>query len=196
MTLEEDGSLSAALHATSANVNVFVLLKLYSNARKQLQTQCRQEPERLQQKSLKKQADPELQNGASTTDKEHSTNPTTKSVSNKFDQINTHFLSGNVLALENALTKIDARVKVNLDRLDEAERSVQWLESAVSVAERALDLANKKSSLLEVKTNDLENRGRRKNVVLINLPEKAEGTQPPLHLYLHEWLNLHTERPF
>ncbi len=68
--------------------------------------------------------------------------------------------------------------------MDEAEHRISTLEDNLKSTQRALHRAEKVIKSLEAKTDDLENKGRRKNLVLLGLPEQVEGRQGNLLQYI------------
>ncbi|KAL0168443.1 hypothetical protein M9458_036665 [Cirrhinus mrigala] len=80
-------------------------------------------------------------------------------------------------------------------RLDEAERRIASAEElAESMQARVLTLESQVASLTE-HVDDLENRGRRKNIRILGLPEGTEGsnTVPFLQKWIPEFLHLQTK---
>lgn len=67
--------------------------------------------------------------------------------------------------MENNLGEIKRDVTANEQRIEEAEARIAATEDALDKTERALAKATKWLTYLEEKTEDLENRGRRKNMV-------------------------------
>lgn len=98
---------------------------------------------------------------------------------------------------ENAVMKEDiSQVNEALDKQDQrlgaAEQRISDLEDKLQTSNRELHRAQKLIETLEAKTDDLENRGRRKNLVLLGLPEKTEGGNifDFIQRKLPEWLNI------
>ncbi|KAK7896592.1 hypothetical protein WMY93_021917 [Mugilogobius chulae] len=82
-------------------------------------------------------------------------------------------------------------------RLEAAEERISTLEDMLSNTTTDLQDSLKQLKVLQQKTDDLENRGRRKNLVLMGLPEKAEGPNPLKFVQnmLSKWLNINTDSP-
>lgn len=78
--------------------------------------------------------------------------------------MNTHLtdMANPMAALEFKVTKSKQEVSSNAARIDEAEQHIGDTEETMEKVEAALELAIKRITYLESKTNDLENRGRRK----------------------------------
>ena len=74
--------------------------------------------------------------------------------------------------MENALPDINNKITINVGRLDEAEGRILSMENSLSDAMETIAYAKNKIEHLEDKTEDLENRGRRNNCVLLNMGEK------------------------
>ncbi|CAM4618846.1 unnamed protein product [Leuciscus chuanchicus] len=96
--------------------------------------------------------------------------------SSKLDGINIQLgeLTNSVSVMESNLGEIKRDVTANEQRIEEAETRIAATEDALDKAERALAKATKRLTYLEEKTEDLENRGRRKNIRLFGLKEGAE----------------------
>lgn len=119
----------------------------------------------------------------------------------KLDGINGHLseLTSSISVLENNLGEIKREVKTNEKRIEEAEIRIAATEEMLVKTETALAAAAKRLAHLEEKTEDLENRGRRKNIRLFGLKEGAEGKRPLLdfiHDMLPQWLGTETDRSF
>ena len=106
-------------------------------------------------------------------------------------------VSMEVTTMKGALSQINKALNKQHQHLDAAEQRVSDLEDTLQTTNRDLHRAQRLIKTLEAKTDDLENRGRRKNVVLLGLPEQIQ------HLYLlefiqqkiPEWLNIPTDQP-
>lgn len=121
--------------------------------------------------------------------------------SSKLDGINNQLgeLTNSVSAMENNLGEIKRDVTANEQRIEEAEARIAATEDALDKAESALVKATKRLTYLEEKTEDLENRGRRKNIRLFGLKEGAEGKRPLLDFItdmLPQWLGCEPDRVF
>jgi len=121
--------------------------------------------------------------------------------SSKLDGINNQLgeLTNSISVMENNLGEIKRDVTANEQRIEEAEARIVAAEDALVKTERALAVAAKRLTYLEEKTEDLENRGRRKNIQLFGLKEGAEGTRPLLDFIndmLPQWLDTETDRSF
>lgn len=76
-------------------------------------------------------------------------------------------------------------LETHSQRLKEIEERTTAVETRISATEHTADSAEKRITLLESQIqaitehiDDLENRGRRKNIRIIGLPEEAEGSNP------------------
>lgn len=121
--------------------------------------------------------------------------------SSKLDGINNQLgeLTNSISVMENNLGEIKRDVTANEQRIEEAEARIATTEDALDEAERALAKATKRITYLEEKTEDLENRGRRKNIRLFGLKEGAEGKRPLLDFItdmLPQWLGCEPDRIF
>lgn len=113
-------------------------------------------------------------------------------------------LDGIESSLENVIMEVTT-MKGALSQINEAlnkqhttaEQRVSDLEDTLQTTNRDLHRAQKLIKTLEAKTDDLENRGRKKNLVLMGLPEQSQH----LHLLefiqqkIPEWLNIPTDQP-
>lgn len=119
----------------------------------------------------------------------------------KLDNINTKLtgMTNALTALEGKVTEIKQDVLTNTARVDEAETRIDQTERSMEEVESALEMATKRIAFLEAKTDDLENRGRRKNLRIFGLKEGAEGVQTLLTFVtdmLPQWLGLPPDRTF
>lgn len=96
-------------------------------------------------------------------------------------------------ALDIKLTPVLELLKVQGERLDahearlnESERRISTLEDAADPARIRIASLEKSVLFLTDRIDDLENRGRRRNVRILNLSEEAEGTNPTL--FFERWL--------
>ncbi|KAK1875987.1 LINE-1 retrotransposable element ORF1 protein [Dissostichus eleginoides] len=96
-------------------------------------------------------------------------------------------------ALESKVTELKRDVSSSSTRINEAEGRIHHAEETLGKTEATLDSINKRIAYLESKTDDLENRGRRKNLRLFGSREGAEGQQTLLNFVndmLTRWLEL------
>ena len=117
----------------------------------------------------------------------------------KLDGINNQLgeLKNSISVMENNLGEIKRDVTANEKRVDETETRITAAEDALDRTERALAKATKRLAYMEEKMEDLENRGRRKNIRLFGLKEGAEGTRPLLDFIndmLPQWLGTGPDR--
>lgn len=78
-------------------------------------------------------------------------------------------------------------------RVTETENRISTTEDALQTRERELSTLTKTVTRLQAKVDDLENRGRRKNLRVVGLPEKAEGSTPLAQFLMKmipKWLDL------
>lgn len=104
-----------------------------------------------------------------------------------------------ITSLEGKMINVERDVSSNTKRIDEAEARISTAEDQLRKAETELTSAAKRIAYLESKTDDLENRGRRKNLRLLGLREGAEGTQPLFDFVndmLPQWLGLASDKTF
>lgn len=111
-------------------------------------------------------------------------------------------LASSVAALETNMSEVKRNVASNTTRMEEAETRIMSTEEHLEKSKTELTNAMKKIAYLESKTEDLENRSRRKNLRLFGLREGAERSRPLLefiqdsyktHTY---WLGLDAKRSF
>lgn len=84
----------------------------------------------------------------------------------KLDGIERHMsdVSDSVKSLENSLSVVKQTVESNESRISETESRIECLEAELEGTLSTLAAANKRLIHLEAKTDDLENRARRKNL--------------------------------
>lgn len=86
-----------------------------------------------------------------------------------------------------------ARIEQAEARIEQAETRIDEMETVQGETVETLKSALKRITQLENKTDDLENRGRRKNLRVFGIREKAEGTRPLIDFMkemLPKWLGL------
>ena len=120
---------------------------------------------------------------------------------NKLDNIDTRLtdMANSMAALESNVAEVKRDVSSITARIDEAERRISDTEDAMEKTGAALDSAIKRIAYLESKTEDLENRSRRKNLRLFGIREGAEGQQPLFDFIsgmLPRWLALNPDKSF
>lgn len=103
-------------------------------------------------------------------------------------------ITGNITVLVNE--KIDPisqmlqaqalELKELVKRTSEAESRIAAQEEASSQAEERVKVLEKQVMNMAQHIDDLENRGRRKNIRVVGLPEGAEGTEPVK--FFEKWL--------
>lgn len=118
---------------------------------------------------------------------------------NKLDSIDNRMgeMTKSIASLEKNIAEVKQNVAANATRLEEAENRIVSVEDLLEASTASLTKALKRISYLETKTDDLENRGRRKNLRLFGLRESAEGQRPLLEFIremLPRWLE--TDRSF
>lgn len=117
----------------------------------------------------------------------------------KLDSIDNRMgeMSKSIAALEKNMTEVKQNVATNVTRLEEAENRIMSAEELLEKSTFDLSNAMKRISYLEAKADDLENRGRRKNLRLFGLREGTEGQRPLLE-YIREMLPrwLETDKSF
>ncbi|KAL7841818.1 hypothetical protein SRHO_G00255090, partial [Serrasalmus rhombeus] len=89
----------------------------------------------------------------------------------------------------------DCRVASAESRLDEVEQRVSTSEDTANSLTAHIAALQRTADQLQAKTDDLENRGRRKNVRIVGLTEQVEGNVPLakfLQDMLPTWLDLPT----
>lgn len=104
----------------------------------------------------------------------------------KLDNIDNRLsdVANSIVAIENKLSAVEQDVVANTTRIGEAETRIATTEDMLQHTQEALASATKRIAYLETKTEDLENRGRRKNLRLFGLRERAEGSKP-----LYDFIN-------
>lgn len=80
-------------------------------------------------------------------------------------------------------------------RITETETRISAIEDASKPMELKLKSLERRVAELTERADDLENRGRRKNIRVLNLPERAEGSDPVLFFerWLPKLLNIQTK---
>lgn len=80
-------------------------------------------------------------------------------------------------------------------RLTEAEGRISAMEDAIDPVESRLGMLEKLLAELSERAEDLENRGRRKNIRIVGLPEGVEGDNPIwfFETWLPDTLNIKTK---
>lgn len=80
-------------------------------------------------------------------------------------------------------------------RLDEAERRIMAAEASSEDAQTRVFTLEKQVAMLNEHLDDLENRGRRKNIRILGLREDVEGTDAVafLQTWIPEFLKLHAK---
>lgn len=80
-------------------------------------------------------------------------------------------------------------------RISEAETRISALEDTVEPAEGKLRALEKQVRNMSEHIDDLENRGRRKNIRIDGLPEEVEGNNPTqfFETWLPKTLNIETK---
>ena len=80
-----------------------------------------------------------------------------------------------VTSVESSLSTLSNRVADLEKRMEEAEERVSATEDSHGALDTRIATMEKTVEQLQLKIDNLENRGRRKNLKIINLPEKTEG---------------------
>ncbi|KAL1270856.1 hypothetical protein QQF64_029872 [Cirrhinus molitorella] len=118
-----------------------------------------------------------------------------KANGSRLDRITSHLegIANSVSCLQNSFTALSERVTGAESRLEETERRISSAEDSATATEKQVANLKMMVDQLQSKVDDLENRGRRKNLKIVGLPEKAEGSGP-LSSYLQDmipkWLDL------
>ncbi|KAL7875941.1 hypothetical protein AOLI_G00109040, partial [Acnodon oligacanthus] len=108
-------------------------------------------------------------------------------------------MANSMAALESKMAEVKGDVAANTARIDEAERRVGDAEDALEAVNSILNSAIKRIAFLVSKTEDLEKRGRRKNLRVLGVREGAEGKESLLDLInnmLPRWLELSPGKTF
>lgn len=100
-----------------------------------------------------------------------------ESVGARLDTINGALkeIKESVTSVEGCLSALANRVTDLEKRVEEAEERISTAEDSHGAYGTSIAAIEKTVVRLQLKIDDLENRGRRKNLKIINLPEKAEG---------------------
>ncbi len=75
-----------------------------------------------------------------------------------------------------SLFNLSQRVSLSESRLMEDDNRISTTEDSLRARESELSALTKTVTQLQAKVDDLENRGRRKNLQIVGLPEKSEGS--------------------
>uniref|UniRef100_A0A3Q2D0X9 L1 transposable element RRM domain-containing protein n=1 Tax=Cyprinodon variegatus TaxID=28743 RepID=A0A3Q2D0X9_CYPVA len=78
--------------------------------------------------------------------------------------------------IQHSLTKIEQSMSTLAEQVQEMETRIGANEDNLSNAQARILKMEKEITFLKEKSDDLENRSRRSNVKIINIPEKSEGT--------------------
>lgn len=108
-------------------------------------------------------------------------------------------MNGSVDAVQKSFMDLQQDITANAKRLTEAEGRIVDTEEGLESVKTEQSAAAKRIAYLESKTEDLENRARRKNLRLVGLPENAEKNQPMtdyIQTMLPTWLGLDADRSF
>lgn len=87
-------------------------------------------------------------------------------------------IAGSVSSLQNSFAALTERIESIETRLTEAEGRISSAEDSAVVSEGQLANILTQVEQLQSKVDDLENRGRRKNLRIVGLPERVEGSGP------------------
>ncbi|KAL1246967.1 hypothetical protein QQF64_034288 [Cirrhinus molitorella] len=100
-----------------------------------------------------------------------------ESVESRLDMIDSALgdIKTSVASVELSLSNLSNRATDLERRMDEAETRISTTEDCCDNHEAQISTMQKIVGMLQLKVDDLENRGRRKNLKIVNLPEKAEG---------------------
>lgn len=101
----------------------------------------------------------------------------------KLDMMRSDFATKIVL---NAIHEVKKDVRDFSGRMDMAEERISNVEDTVSTEKGKMEEVVKRLASLSHKLDDLENRSRRSNLRLVNLPEKVEN--PDAVAFLEKWL--------
>ncbi|XP_078794665.1 uncharacterized protein LOC144988278 [Oryzias latipes] len=117
----------------------------------------------------------------------------------KLDGINSSLgeVTNAITTLEGKVAEVKRDVSVHTKSIKEAEDRVAAAEEELEKVQAGLASATKQLTDLQMKTDDLENRSRRKNLRLFGLKEGSEGTQPLIDFIqemLPKWLGLGPDR--
>lgn len=85
-----------------------------------------------------------------------------------------------------AISGFKGDLQIQANRINEAEDRIGRAEDSITSMHSAIKKLQEKCDILETKVDDQENRGRRNNLRLIGLPEKAEGQD--MCTFLEGWL--------
>lgn len=103
----------------------------------------------------------------------------------KLDNIDTRLtgMANALTALEGKVSEIKQNVLTNTAHIKEAETRIDMTERELEKAKTALVSATKRITLHEAKTDDLENRGRRKKPAYLRLMRGSRRRTNTLQLY-------------
>lgn len=103
-----------------------------------------------------------------------------ESVSTRLDVIDGSLseIKTSVASVEGSLSALSYRVTDLEKRVEEAEERISATEDSLNARDTGIAAMSKTVEQMQLKIDDLENRGRRKNLKIINLPEKTEGSTP------------------
>lgn len=94
-------------------------------------------------------------------------------------------IDGALKEIKVSVTSVESCLSALSNRVTDLEKCVEEAEERISATEdnhgahgTSIATMEKTIEQLQLKIDDLENRGRRKNLKIINLPERAEGSTP------------------
>ena len=108
-------------------------------------------------------------------------------------------MNSSVDAVQKSFAVLQQDITANAKWLTVAEGRIGDTEDGLQSVKTELTDTAKRIAYLESKTEDLENRARRKNLRLVGLPENAEKTQPMtdyIQRMLPVWLRLDASKSF
>ncbi|GAA6098394.1 uncharacterized protein LOC113020645 [Tachysurus ichikawai] len=120
-----------------------------------------------------------------------------KANGSRLDRINSRLegIANSVSCLQNSFAALTERVTGAKTRLDEAEWRISCAEDSAATAEGQLTRLKETVYQLQAKIDDLENRGHRKNLKIVGLPEKSEGSGS-LSAFLRDMIPKWLDLPF
>lgn len=101
-----------------------------------------------------------------------------ESVEARLDTIDSNLddIKTSIASVELSLSNLSNQTTDLERRMDEAETRISTTEDCCNNHKAQISAMQKIVDMLQLKVDDLENHGRRKNLKIVNLPEKAEGS--------------------
>lgn len=98
-----------------------------------------------------------------------------KAIRDSNDELTSH-INKKTTDIQSSLTKIELSLSTLAEQVDEMQNRIGANEDNLRDTCARIEKMEKEIMFLKNKTDDLENRSRRSNIKIINIPEKSEGS--------------------